>query len=121
VLDGRGDHVTAAARFHDAGERPVVGLGAAAGEDDLVGEDAEARRDLGARRLDHLLRHAAAAMAGRRVPPALAQRWQHRLDDAGVHRRGGVVVEVDEVVLRRVHLAMIAILRDRVATRRGPG
>ena len=75
----------------------IAGLGAAAGEDDFVGRDAEQRGHLFARGLHRLAGAAGEAVPARRIRPVLTQKRQHRLPRLGAERRGGIVVEINEV------------------------
>ena len=99
VLDARGDDVPAPLleRTGHATDREIVRLGAARGEEHLVGVAAEQRGDLlpGAR--DGLSSTGAVRMRARWVPEVLAQVREHRVDDLGQKRRRRVVVQVDGV------------------------
>ncbi len=98
VLGGGGDDVVAAIaqRVGDAFERQVVGLGRAAGEDDLPGRCADEVGDLGPRRVHRLLRvPAVGVLAARGIAEVLGEKRQHRLEHARVNRRRRVIVQVD--------------------------
>ena len=87
-----------ARRVHVQGreQRRVVTLGAARGEDDLV---VVLRAEQGLQPLPRLADRAthlgAEGVHRRRIAELLGEVGQHGLDDAGIHARGGVVVEVD--------------------------
>ena len=86
-----------------ADDGQVVALGAAAGEDDLVGQlRRRAGRATCSRACGHRVAgHGAEAVHAGGVAVVLGQQGQHRLDDLGGHRGGGVVVEVDAALGRR--------------------
>src|SRR5439155_8266061 len=80
----------------------VVGrLGAAGGEDDLVGPGADEGGDAGAGRLDGVVGESAGGVGAGGVAVVFGQVGKHRLDDGGVDRRRGVAVEVDRLHRRR--------------------
>ena len=79
----------------DALDGMVVALGAAAGEDHLVGLAAEQRRHLGAGGLDGALGRRAVGMAAGWIAKVLVEIGRHRLGHLGGDGRGGVVVEID--------------------------
>ena len=96
VLDGAGDDVAAGvlAGLGRAADGEVVGFGAAGGEDDLaglafeqVGDGLAGVVEQGAGTLRFLVDAAG-------IAPAVAQDGRHRVEDAGVERGGGGVVEV---------------------------
>src|ERR1039458_7137616 len=93
MLDGRGDDVIA--RLHQAKQRQVVALGAAAGEDDLRRTAVQQLRNLLARMLHRRARLLSLLMNGRCVSELLEEVGTHGLKDFGKKRSGGVVVEVD--------------------------
>jgi hypothetical protein len=97
MLDGTDNDVVALApqRPGHPFEREVVGLAAAAREDDLVALGAEHRRDLAARFLKCGLRTRSRPMPARRIAEMIFQVRPHRRGDRGIDRRAGVVVEVD--------------------------
>ena len=116
VLDGRDDGTHGAAalpgRERGADDAEVVGLGAAGGEDHLVG--------LGADRLGHLApglleagaRGPAEPVGARRVAEGLGRQvGQHRLQHLGADRGGGGVVEVDGRVGHEGKVSRPAVLR----------
>ena len=76
-------------------DREVVGLGAAAGEDDLGGAAAEQLGHRLARALDRRPRLLSMMVDGRRVAEVLAEVGPHGLQHLGQHGRGRVVVEID--------------------------
>ena len=99
VLGADADEVIAAAAraLGDAADGEVVAFGGAAGEDDLRGRGADRRSDRRPRPLDGLARRVAERVADAAgVAVLLREVRQHRLDDARVDARRGVVVEVDE-------------------------
>ena len=97
MLDGGGDYVIALLliRQADSDEGLVVGLSAAAGEDDLFRQRANQCGDLLTRALHALARRLARGMEARRVAPVLVVVGQHRLHDLGPGRGGSGVIEVD--------------------------
>ena len=76
-------------------DREVVGLGPAAGEDDLAWLRADGAGDHLARLVDPLARPPPDAVEARRVAVVLAQVRQHRLEHLGAQRPRRGVVEVD--------------------------
>ena len=96
VLDLGGDEVLALLALvgvHDALEGPVVCLGAAGGEEHLVGVGGvDHAGDVLAGLLDGVLRHLAQVVDGAGVAELLREVGEHRLDDLGAARRGGRVV-----------------------------
>ncbi|GGY00391.1 hypothetical protein GCM10010358_62700 [Streptomyces minutiscleroticus] len=97
VLRGLGDHVRARAAGGEDGpaQREQVGLGAGAGEDDLVRTGPEQGGHLLAGRRERGARPVAVGVGAGGVAEELGEVGQHRPDDARVDRGGGVVVEVD--------------------------
>src|SRR5205807_2036034 len=95
--DGRRDDVVAPPRERARGsaEREVVGLGAAAREDDLARLAPERPPDLRARLLERPRRLDAAPVEARGVPETLSQEGEHGRDDFRRGARGRGVVEVD--------------------------
>ena len=84
------------ARFDHALQRQVVGFGSAAGEDDLPRRGAGQFRDPLAGQIDCLLGFPAKAVtAAGGVAELRSKVGQHRFEHPRVHRRGGVMVEVD--------------------------
>ena len=81
-------------------QREPVGLGAAAREHDLVGAGAKIGRELLTCRFERGLRGACDTVPARRVPVDVGEERQHRLDDDRARRRGGRMVEVDEIARR---------------------
>ena len=98
MLDGAGDDVVATAplRRHRTLDREVVRLGRAAGEGDLRRRRADQRGDLRPRRVHGVLRFPAPrVLAAGGVAELLGEVRQHRLEDAGIDGRRGVVVEIE--------------------------
>ncbi len=98
MLDGARDEVPASGDLEglgDAADGKIVGLGSAAREHDLG--------DLGLQQVGHrrprvvedALGPLTEMMDARRVAELLAENARHGLEDGGVDRRRGVVVEVD--------------------------
>ena len=74
----------------------VVGLGGAAGEDDLLGVGSDDGRDVRACLLDGVLGFPAVHVrAAVRVSVLLDEVGQHRVENAGIYRGGGLHVEVE--------------------------
>src|SRR5262249_12057280 len=76
-------------------EGEVVGLAAAAGENDLVASAAEQRRHLAARRLEGGLCRSCRPMPTRRIAVVILEKRPHHGGDRRIDRRAGVVIEVD--------------------------
>ena len=99
VLDLRRDEVGGLVLVEqdlkNAGEREVVALGSAGGEDDLPGTAVEQRGDSGARVLDGGACALAGLMRGAWIAVALEPERSHRLEDLGQDGRGRVGVEID--------------------------
>ena len=101
VLDAAGDDVAAVAvGLERAVESGVVALAAAAREDEFGGVAIDQRGDLLAGGVERAADAAAEAVGAGGIAVEVGQVGQHRLDDRGIKRRGGVVVEVDD---RRRH------------------
>ena len=75
--------------------REVIGLGAAAGEDDLVRLRADRVRDLLARFVDQHARRPPLGIDARGIAMHIPVDLRHGGGDLGVHRRCRGVVEVD--------------------------
>ena len=97
MLDAGGDDVTAlvAQGKEDALERKVVGLAAAAGENNLIAVAAEHGGDLAARGLKGGLGCGRGPMPARRIAEVVFQKRAHGGGDRRIDRRAGVVVEID--------------------------
>ena len=97
VLDGGSDEVAAAVRrrrlCHPA-DRQVVGFGAAAGEDDVVGPRAEELRHRRACVVEGRLGRLTERVDARRVAEAAPDRLVHGVGDLGGYRSGGVVIQI---------------------------
>ncbi len=74
----------------------VVGLGAAAGEDEFGGVGIDQMGDLGARCFNGNAGLTAKAVDAGGVAVAVAEPWEHGVEDAVVDARSGAVVEVDQ-------------------------
>ena len=98
VLDLRGHDVPGTPGGGDALDPEIVGLRAPGGEDDLVLGHAEESRDLLTRRLQSLPRVAAEAVHARGIAESLAEVGEHGLQHLGMHRSGGVVIEIHGTV-----------------------
>ena len=97
VLGGRGDDVVAFFGIHlgHAFDGEVVGLGGAAGEDDFAGRGADEVGDLFAGFVYGLLGHPAElVIAAGGVAEVFGEVGQHRVENAGVHARGRVIIEI---------------------------
>ena len=97
MLDGAGDDVLArrAAGARRAEDRQVVGLGAAAGEDDFGRVGVDQRRHLPARGFQPLLRPLSEMVNAGRVTIHLTEARHQRLQDFRRDWSGGVVIEVE--------------------------
>ena len=95
VLDLRGDQMALATGPRQSLHGEVVGLGAARREHDLRGRDLEKAGDSLTRQVHAVSRFAPERVDARRVPVELGEVREHLRDDLGVHRRRGVVIEVD--------------------------
>ena len=97
MLDGAGDNVLVrggrGARHAENGE--IVGLGAAAGEDDLRRGGVDERGHLAARGFQALLGGLSEMVDAGRVTIHLSEARHHRLEDLRIDRCGGVVIEVE--------------------------
>jgi hypothetical protein len=77
-------------------DREVVALGRAGGPDDLLAVATDQRGNLVARMLDRRLgRPAEHVVAARRVAVVRGEERHHRLDDARIDLRRGVVIHED--------------------------
>ena len=97
MLDPGGDDVIAlvAQCKEHALERKIVGLAAAAGEDDFIILAAEQSRDLAARLFDRGFRRGGRPMPARRIAEMILKKRLHRGGDRRIDRRARVVVEID--------------------------
>src|SRR5262245_45363562 len=111
MLDARGDDVIAAVavRKEHALEGEVVGLAAAAGEDDLVASTAEQRRHLAARRLEGDLCRGCRPMPARRIAVVILEKRPHRGGDRGIDGRAGIVVEIDALHVHNTRINPYAV------------
>jgi hypothetical protein len=101
VLDRGRDHV---ALGDQTADHEVVGFRRPRGEHDLLRVCADERGHLRARLLDRVRGLLAESVVlARRVPEALGEVRQHRVEHRGVDRRRRVVVEVD--ALHPVHIS----------------
>ena len=97
VLDGRGDEVFALG-FEQTGDSEngqVIGLGAAAGEDDFAGLGTQKFSGAVPGIVEQGTGFAANVMDGRGIAPDFVQKRQHGRAYAWVERRGGVVIEIN--------------------------
>ena len=96
MLDGGGDHVLCwpVRIAHDAEQRQVVRLGAAADKHDFLRLAADQRGHLPPRQFQALLGHLPEMMDTGRVAIHFGQTRHHRLEDLRGHRRRRVMVEV---------------------------
>src|ERR1035437_5264587 len=97
VLDGAGDDVLGRGGrgAGEAEDGEIVGLGAAAGEDDLGGTGIDERGHLAARGFQALLGGLSEMVDAGRVTIHLSEARHHRLEDLRIDRCGGVVIEVE--------------------------
>ena len=98
VFDGAGDDVPGrgpAARAHHAQHRHVIGLGAAAGEDDLGRRGVDQRRQLPPGGLQPLLGGLPEMVDAGSVTIHLTETRHHGVQDLGRDGSGGVVVEIE--------------------------
>ena len=97
MLDGAGDQMGAgkSGRQQHALQGQVVGLGAAAGEDDFAGLGAEQVGHLCPRPIHRLAGLPPLGVEARRIAPKLVEIRPHGLQHPRIGRRGGGVVEVD--------------------------
>ena len=95
VLERADDEVAAARRARRAQHPQRVGLGAAAGEDDLLRLGAQRRRDLAARRLEGARRRRPRRVGRGRVGEVGAGRRGRRREHLGGRPRRGGVVQVN--------------------------
>lgn len=107
MLGGLGDDVELVRRIGDARgfdhalEGEVVALRGAGGEDDFLGQTSDELRHLGAGRFDGLFGSPSEGVAAaRRVAVDRREEWHHRVEDARIELRGGVVVEIDGEIHR---------------------
>jgi hypothetical protein len=94
VLDGTQREAPGPLQRSQAAQREVVGLGAAAGEDDLSWLHSDQCGDLLARLLQRHAGTAAGLVGTRRVARPGIEARQHGVADPGVERSRGVVIEV---------------------------
>src|SRR4030095_5741216 len=78
----------------------IIGFCAAAGENNLRRLTPEQRRQPFSRKVNGLPRHGGEAVSARRVAIILGQKRQHFLDHRRIKRRGSVVIEIDDFVIR---------------------
>src|ERR1039458_5182483 len=116
MLYGRGNDVIA--RLHQAKQRQVVALGAAAGEDDLRRAAVQQLRNLLARVLHRRARLLSLLMNGRRVAELLKEVGTHGLKHFRKKRSSGVVIEVDPLHSR---FSLFALRYSRIIGMRRTG
>ena len=98
MLDADRHEVTAARRIEGLGraaQREVVGLGAAAREDNFVRVGVDECRHRRARLVQFRFGELAIGVDGRWIAVAIGQRASDGGDDLREGRRGGIVIEVD--------------------------
>ncbi len=98
VLGRRGDDVVAFFGIHlgHAFDGKVVGFGGAAGEDDFLRRGADQIGNLFARFIHGLFGFPAEFMvAAGGVAEMFGEVGEHRVEDARIHSRGGVIVEIN--------------------------
>ena len=114
MLDRRPIAVPGAARLR--GKRQRIRLGAAAGEDHVLGARAGESRHLLARRLDGRARRPALGMNRGRIA-VKRQRRGNSVTHFGAKRRGGVIIEIETLVHA---LTKLAATRRRLTLARAP-
>ena len=98
VFDSRGNDVLRGSRGgDDAEDRVVVGLGAAAGKDNFLRAGVEERGHLIARGFDRGPGALAEGVDRGGVAKIGGEIGKHGLEDGGLDRGGGVVIEIDAV------------------------
>ena len=113
VLGRRRDDVVALFGVHlgHALDRQVVRFGGAAGEHDLFRVGADQVGDLLAGVVDGLFRlPSERVVAAGRIAEFFREVGQHRLQDARIHRRGGVVIKINggfHVILNSVSAGLV--------------
>ncbi len=102
VLDRRRDEMRASSGARERApwqqqtlQREIVRLGRPRGENNSLGRRADARGDLGARRLDERSRAPPGSVLRRRIAVLVLETAAHRGRDGGIERRRGRVVQVD--------------------------
>ena len=118
VLDKRGDHVGTAAWGHSGGaddseDGVVVGLGAAAGEENLSRSGANQRGNLFAGGFDGSARPLAEGMDGRGIAKLRREIGKHGVEHFGLDGGGGVVIEVD-AVHSSTHIMILDMILERM-------
>ncbi len=97
MLDRAGDNVPSVLThgMRHTANCQIVRFGRAAGKHDVFGTRADQGGNLFARRHHGGMRVLTVYMRGRRITEVFPQIGQHRLDDARIDRRGGVVIQID--------------------------
>src|SRR5437867_4492537 len=95
MFDRGCDNVMTTGGRHGAKDRGIVRLGPTAGKDDVSRGRGDQSRHRLAGILDPAARHLAFFMNARSVTVYVGQRLMQRLENGGMDRRSGVVVEVD--------------------------
>src|SRR5260370_5387164 len=97
MFDGAGNHMlfTATGRFDDPEDRVIVGLGAAAGEDDLLRAGADEGGNLFAGSFDRTAGTLPGSVDRSGVSEFRGKIGQHRVEHFRLDGRGGVKIEVD--------------------------
>ena len=93
MLDGRGDDVIAG--LHEARDREIVSLGAAAGEDDFRRAASQQLGNTLPRTLDGSARLLSMVVNGRGIAEVLAEVRTHGVQHLGENRGRGVIVEIN--------------------------
>ncbi len=112
MLDAGGDDVAlAGVGLERGGNRGVVALGGARGEDDIPRRRADQFGHLFARRLDHPFELGTEFVTARRIAPLRGEVGHHGVQHFRQNGRGGVMVEVD-------HHLILATARGKRKARR---
>ncbi len=99
VLDrGRDDVLPCRIELERGIYRGIIGLRAAAGENDLARLAPEERRHALAREIERTPHLRTKTIAARRVPEIFGEKWQHFLDHGRIELRGRVVIEIDDLL-----------------------
>ena len=96
MLDGAGDDAPGlAAGTHCADEGKIIGFGAAGSEDDCVRLGTDQRGDLCAGGFNGLSGNSTLMMQTRRIAKGSSEKWRHRVEDSGIKRCSGGMIEID--------------------------
>ena len=113
MLDGLSNNVIAffAIHFRDTFDHQVVALGGAAGKNNLFGSGADQRSDLCARIFNGFFSGPSKrVIAACGISKFFREVRQHRLNDARIDLRGGVIIKINRQLDSHVSILLVQLL-----------